>query len=69
MIYSSRGADFRTCFGKIGGLRALTDAPLIAVTATAPKAIQANICDSLGLKEPAVIIIANFGQTKHIFVM
>ena len=41
MIYSSRGAEFRMYFGKIGGLRALTDAPLIAVTATAPKAIQA----------------------------
>ena len=55
LICLSRGAEFRTCFQQIGGLRALTDAPLIAVTATAPKAIQSKICDSLGLKEPAVI--------------
>ena len=50
------GAQFRTCFRKIGGLRALTDVPLIAVTATAPIVVQSEICDSLGLKEPAVIL-------------
>ena len=30
-----RGNDFRTALGKIGGLRALCDSPIIALTAIA----------------------------------
>ena len=54
--FSSRGPEFRTCFREIGGLRALSDAPIIALTATAPHGIKTSICDSLGLSEPAVIL-------------
>ena len=50
-----RGTDFRRCFQQLGGLRALTEAPIIALTATAPEEIKSSICDSLGLFEPAVI--------------
>ena len=51
----SRGSDFRNSFDKIGGLRALTDVPIIAVTATAPKAVESMICDSLSLQTPVVV--------------
>lgn len=51
-----RGPHFRTCFQQIGGLRALTDVPIIGLTATAPHAIRTSICSSLGLSEPAVIL-------------
>ena len=50
-----RGTDFRRCFQQLGGLRALTEAPIIALTATAPEEIKSSVCDSLGLFEPAVI--------------
>ena len=51
-----RGRDFRTSFKSIGGLRALCDAPVIALTATAPYDIQSCICSSLGLSEPVLIL-------------
>lgn len=44
------------CFKKIGGLRALTDVPIIALTATAPQVTREMIYSSLGLTEPAVIL-------------
>lgn len=34
----------------------MTDAPIIALTATAPHAIRTSVCSSLGLSEPAVIL-------------
>ena len=55
IITTCRGTDFRKCFQQLGGLRALTEAPIIALTATAPEEIKSSICDSLGLFEPAVI--------------
>ena len=55
MYNTSRGPDFRTCFQQLGGLRALTEVPIIALTATAPQEIKSSICASLGLSEPAVI--------------
>ena len=50
-----RGQDFRTCFRRIGGLRAMTNAPFIALTATAPQGIKETICESLCLREPALV--------------
>ena len=35
----------------------MTDVPIIALTATAPKAIKISICDSLGISRPAVIAL------------
>ena len=54
-FYTSRGKDFRKCFEEIGGLRALTDVPIIALMATAPQVVKASICSSLGLTEPVVV--------------
>ena len=50
-----RGQDFRKCFRRIGGLRAMTNAPFIALTATAPYGIKETICESLCLREPALV--------------
>ena len=49
-----RGHDFRTAFDKLGGLRALTDAPFMALTASAPANTQSKIIESLHLKDPIV---------------
>lgn len=50
-----RGSDFRTAFQNIGGLRALTDAPFMALSASAPLAIAKAIEESLHLKSPVYI--------------
>ena len=50
-----RGHDFRTAFDKLGGLRALTDAPFMALTASAPANTQSKIIESLHLKDPIVV--------------
>ena len=50
-----RGKDFRTVFSKLGGLRALTNAPFMALTATANEEMQASIEESLNMAEPVVI--------------
>ena len=47
-----RGNDFRTAFGKIGGLRA---SPIMALTATASAETESMISTSLSLTEPVVI--------------
>ena len=50
-----RGKDFRTAFSKIGGLRAHTSAPFIALTATASPDVQKCITESLHLVNPVVV--------------
>lgn len=54
-LVSSRGTDFRTSFSRLGGLRALTAAPFMALTASAPPEIEGTIVSSLHLKEPVVV--------------
>lgn len=53
--YSYRGQDFRTAFSKLGGLRALTDVPFMALTATASSEVQSSIENSLSMERPVVI--------------
>ena len=50
-----RGRDFRTAFTRIGGLRALTDTPFMALTALAPPNIESAIVETLQLKNAAVV--------------
>ena len=54
MTYNYRGRDFRTAFDKLGGLRALTDAPVMALTASAPADVQSF--ESLHFKEPVIVL-------------
>ena len=48
-LYSFRGTDFRKTFGMIGGLRALCDVPIMALTATASMEKQTSIVASLSM--------------------
>ena len=47
-----RGSDFRTSFKKIGGLRALTGVPFMALSASAPPPVVKSIVEALHLKSP-----------------
>ena len=47
--------NFRTAFDKIGGLRAVTDVPFIALTASAPSDVQDDIVSSLHLNAPVFV--------------
>lgn len=52
---SQWGYDFRPAYLRIAALRAeIPDVPLLALTASATPAVQADICTQLGLREPAV---------------
>lgn len=50
-----RGSDFRPSFGEIGNLRALTNAPFMALTATASLEAQSAVVESLKLLQPVVV--------------
>ena len=50
-----RGEDFRTAFKKIGGLRSLTDAPFMALSASAPSHVEKIIAESLCLSSPEIV--------------
>ena len=54
-IISLRGKDFRTVFSKIGGLRAVTSVPFMALTATASSTTQKLISQLLHLENPVVV--------------
>ena len=55
MTSNYRGKDFRPAFANIGGLRALTDVPFMALTASASADTESAIVKSLQLKQPAVV--------------
>ena len=55
IVGDCRGPVFRTAFMSIGGLRALTDAPFMALSASAPPSIMKIIEESLQLKSPVHI--------------
>ena len=52
---SQWGYDFRPDYLNIGRLRELTDAPVIALTATATPAVADDIMERLGFKEKCII--------------
>ena len=49
------GEQFRTAFGSIGGLRALSCAPIMALTATASSETQSAILTSLSMNEAVAV--------------
>ena len=49
------GNDFRRAFSILGGLKALTSVPLMALTATASPETQEIISQSLQLVDPVVV--------------
>ena len=60
-----RGRNFRPSFEKIGGLKALTNAPVMALTASASSSIQQTIASSLNLIEP--VVVAHSLDRRNIF--
>ena len=48
----NRGTDFRKAFKEVGGLRALIEAPFMALTASAPAVVKEDIVASLFLSTP-----------------
>ncbi|HEU0032916.1 MAG TPA: ATP-dependent DNA helicase RecQ [Kofleriaceae bacterium] len=63
---SQWGHDFRPEYLQLGALRRLTDAPTIALTATATPRVMAEIARSLGLRAPATIT-GNFARPNLAF--
>jgi len=51
----NRGSNFREAFNKIGSLKALSKAPFMALTASAPPAFVKEIVTSLSMRQPAII--------------
>jgi len=51
---SSWGHDFRPSYFECRILRSFTEAPIIALTATATKKVQLDICTALELKQPKI---------------
>lgn len=50
-----RGPQFRRAFERIGGLRALTKVPFMALTASAPPTVEDKIVNSLCLCDPVKV--------------
>ena len=55
MCLFDRGQDFRKSFKMIDGLRALVSALFMALSASAPPDVEAEIIESLDLKSSAII--------------
>ncbi|XP_065894550.1 bifunctional 3'-5' exonuclease/ATP-dependent helicase WRN-like [Dysidea avara] len=54
---SQWGHDFRTSYRQLGNLRdVLSDVPFLALTATATSPVRDDICSSLHLKNPNVVV-------------
>ena len=51
----SRGESFRKSFQEVGGLRAILEAPFMALTASASPAVESKIISSLYLSSPVTI--------------
>ena len=54
----NRGETFRTAFCQIGGLRALTNAPFMALTASAPPSIEAEIKSNLEMHANDCVMVS-----------
>ena len=60
----NRGTDFRKDFKEVGGL--LIQAPFMALTASAPPTVQAEIISSLFMVDP-VIVSCDLNR-KNVFI-
>ena len=54
-IFECRGKDFRKSFSILGDLRALSKAPVLSMTASAPPHIEAELVRLLHLKNPVFV--------------
>ena len=51
----NRGESFRTAFKGLGGLRALTVAPFMALSASAPSGVERCVKESLELRDCVMV--------------
>ena len=54
-VYVCGGKDFRKDFKRVGEIRALVDVPFMALTASAPPQVQADITNTLHLCSPVSV--------------
>ena len=54
-FFCFRGGNFRTTYSRVGSLRALTSATFVALTASAPLEVEAEIISSLFLNNPVKV--------------
>ena len=54
IIHVNRGKDFRKSFSILGDLRALTKAPVLSMTASAPPHVETELVKLLHLKNPVL---------------
>ena len=64
--FFNRGVEFRKSFKEIGRLRALIEAPFMALTASAPSTVQSEIISSLHLVDP--VIVSGDLNRRNIFI-
>ena len=66
----NRGESFRTAFKGLGGLRALTVAPFMALSASAPSGVERCVKESLELRDCVMVKVPldrpNINQEKII---
>ena len=55
LLICLRGSGFRESFARLGGLRALSKAPFMALTASAPPHVEAEILSSLHMHDPVFV--------------
>lgn len=55
LLICLRGSDFRNSFFRLGVLQALSKAPFIALTASAPPHVQAEILSSIHMHDPLFV--------------
>lgn len=63
---SEWGDDFRKSFRLLGGLRAHLDVPFMALTASAPTAVQSEVSSSLFMIDP--VVVSGDLDRKNIFL-
>ena len=71
--HENRGESFRTAFKGLGGLRALTVAPFMALSASAPSGIERCVKESLELRDCVTVKVPldwpNINQEKSSVVV
>ena len=50
-----RGPSFRKAFHKLGALKSLTKAPIMALSASAPPSFEMDIFSTLALSDPVLV--------------
>ena len=65
----NRGKNFRTVFQQLGGLRALTNAPFMALTASAPPSIEDEVKSTLELNVHDCVMVSLPLDWPNIYIL